>query len=396
MKRLHGEGTIYKRSNGTFRAQISVDGKRLSFTAASQRKCQAWLRSMASQVEKGMSWSAAKTTLGELAEEWLEIKRTRLRLATQEQYTRMIRIYIKSELGDVVLKDLNAARLQRFYSQLRERGTGRRTIQLVHTVLHGIFQQALRLGLVAQNWTELVEAPRPEKHEMQVWDESQVALFLAKVPDAAFYRLAFATGMRRGEMIGLKWIDLDWRSGLLTVRRQVYEPQGGGWRFQEPKSRAGVRSIRLGPQILEMLRGQYNQAIPLMRRLAGRWQENDLIFPNSEGRPRNGYEVSKRFHSLAIAAGLPPIRFHDVRHTAASIMLMHGEPPVRVAAMLGQGLAVLLSTYAHFIPDDSARAALLMDELTAPAAFVIAPELHPISGEEMENAKRIEGEGDKG
>jgi len=392
MKRLHGEGTIYKRSNGTYRAQVSVGGKRLSHTSGNLRECQTWLRSMADQVEKGLTWSAAKTTLGELAEDWLEIKRSQLRLATQEQYTRMIQIYIKPGLGSVKLKDLSAARLQSFYHQLRDQGAGRRTIQLVHTVLHGVLKHALRLGLISVNWAELVEAPRPEKHEMQVWDESQVSLFLNRTTDSAFYRLAFATGMRRGEIIGLKWIDLDWRSGTLTVRRQVYEPEGGGWRFQEPKSRAGVRSIRLGPQILEMMRGQYNQAIPLARQLAGeRWQENDLIFPSSNGKPRNGYEVSKKFRSLALSFGLPAIRFHDIRHTAASIMLMHGEPPVRVAAILGQGLAVLLSTYAHYIPDDSSRAAILMDEITAPYAVEVtapvAPELHPILETRKENAR---------
>jgi integrase len=232
------------------------------------------------------------------------------------------------------------------------------------------------------NYADLVESPKPERHEMQVWDESQVSLFLNQTPDSAFYRLAFATGMRRGEIIGLKWIDLDWRSGILTVRRQVYEPQGGGWRFQEPKSRAGIRSIRLGPQILEMLRVQFNRTIPLMRQLAGdRWQENDLIFPSSNGKPRNGYQVSKQFHSLAEQAGLPAIRFHDIRHTAASIMLMHGEPPVRVAMILGQGLAVLLSTYAHYIPDDSSRAAILMDEITG---VYIAPDLHPAEREKQD------------
>ncbi len=386
---MHGEGTIYKRPNGTYRAQICIDGKRLSHTAHSQRECQAWLREMVGQIEKGLSWSGSRTTLGELAEAWLEIKKTRLRLATQEQYAMIIRKYIQPGLGAVILRDLNASRLQSFYHRIQEQGAGRRTVQLVHTVLYGILKHALRLGLVPVNWCEMVEAPRPERREMQVWDESQVSLFLTRAIDAAFYRLAFSTGMRRGELIGLKWIDLDWRSGTLTVRRQVYEPEGGGWRFQEPKSRAGIRSIRLGPQMLEMLRVQFNQAIPLARQWAGeRWQENDLIFPNSEGKPRNGYEVSKRFHNLAIETGLPAIRFHDIRHTAASIMLMHGEPPVRVAAMLGQGLAVLLSTYAHFIPDDSSRAALLMDEVTAP--YIIAPELHPISGGEMGNARNIE------
>ena len=101
------------------------------------------------------------------------------------------------------------------------------------------------------------------------------------------------------------------------------------------------------------------------------------------GKPRNGYQVSKQFHSLAEQIGLPAIRFHDIRHTAASIMLMHNEPPVRVAMILGQGLAVLLSTYAHYIPDDSSRAAILMDEITGMMSVIITTPL-PINKDDGE------------
>ena len=371
MKKSHGEGTIYKKPDGKHRAQVSVGGQRLSHTG-SQRECEAWMRKMRGQIEKGMTWPGAKVTMGELAEGWLAIKKTKLRLATQEQYDRMIRLYIIPGLGRLALKDLSAAQVQEFYRKIQERGAGARTVQLVHTVLHGILEHGQKLGLVTVNYTELVETPRPEKQEMRVWDEGQVSLFLSRAPDGIFYRLAFSTGMRRGELLGLQWRDLDWRSGILTVRRQVYEPQGGGWRFQEPKSRAGVRSIRLGPGMIEALRAQFNRAQPLARQLAGdQWQENDLIFPNSTGKPRNGYGVSKKFRSLALAAGLPSIRFHDIRHTAASIMLMHGIEPIKVAALLGQGLAILFSTYAHFIPNDSERVSTLMDELTSTVSIAI-------------------------
>ena len=371
MKKSHGEGTLYRKSDGKFRAQVSVGGQRLSYSG-SQRECEAWLRKMRGQIEKGLTWGAARMTEGDLSASWLGIQNTQLRLAAQQQYGRLARLYIVPGLGRTALRDLSAAIVQEFYRKIQQKGAGARTVQLVHTVLHGVLEHGRKLGLVVQNYTDLVETPRPEKHEMMVWDESQVSLFLTRVEDSTFYRLAFSTGMRRGEIIGLQWKDLDWRSGILTVRRQVYEPQGGGWRFQEPKSRAGVRSIRLGPGMIEALRRQFNRDQPLARQLAGdQWIENDLIFPNSLGKPRNGYEVSKRFQRRAAEAGLPAIRFHDIRHTAASIMLMHGEPPVRVAMILGQGLAVLLSTYAHYIPDDSERAALLMDEITTPIPLPI-------------------------
>ena len=105
---------------------------------------------------------------------------------------------------------------------------------------------------------------------MTVWNESQVSQFLIGCRDPSFYRLAFATGMRRGELIGLKWEDLDWQKGILSVRRQVYEPEGGGFRFQEPKTDRGRRAIRLGPGLLAALRIQYNRALPEARAIAAR------------------------------------------------------------------------------------------------------------------------------
>src|SRR3990172_150567 len=117
--------------------------------------------------------------------------------------------------------------------------------------------------------------------------------------------------------------------------------------------------------MLDSLRIQYNTSITLMRAIGDdEWLEYDLISPSIRGTPRDGYNVSKQFHELAALAGLPHIRLHDIRHTAASIMLLHGEPPVRVAGIWGQTVAVLLSTYSHWIPDNQESAANLMDEIT--------------------------------
>jgi integrase len=246
--------------------------------------------------------------------------------------------------------------------------------------LHGCLKHAHRLGLVAQNWAALVEAPRPVKQEMSVWSENQVnqfLTFLTGASDQVFYRIAFATGMRRGELIGLLWEDLDWQTGALMVRRQVYNPAGGGWRFQEPKTARGKRTIRLGPGLVSALGVHYGGALPLARGFAGdRWQEHDLIFPSMVGTPRHGYEVSKKFGELVKSAGMPRIRFHDIRHTAASVMLLHGEPPVRVAAILGQSVAVLLDTYAHYIPDDQESASALMDAITTPVVMDLSSIAH--------------------
>ncbi|MCE5209887.1 MAG: site-specific integrase [Chloroflexi bacterium] len=383
-KRSHGEGSLNKRSNGTYLAQVSIEGKRVSKTFKVRKDAQEWITTITGQVKQGLTYSSAKITIDELLTAWLEIKKTKSRPATSESYQRIARLYISPALGSMKLQDLNAAKVQEFYNFLVKHGTGKRTIELTHTIFHGFLSHAQKLGLIAQNWAALVEVPRPEHREMSIWDESQVSQFLMMVQSDSFYRLAFATGMRRGEIIGLQWKDVDWTTGMLHIRRQVYEPEGGGWLFQAPKTERGKRGIRLGKGLLEALRYHYTKTIPLLIAIAGDdWQENDLIFPNSKGNPRNGYDVSKTFHDLVISSGLPVIRFHDIRHTAASMMLLHGEPPVRVAAILGQSVQVLLSTYAHYIPDDQERASNLMDAITTPTSIDLEnpQRLHQIATE---------------
>lgn len=381
-KRAARTGSIFHAPNGRWRIQITIDGRRISHYTDTQREAAEWARKMTDQVDRGLTFDATQKDLATFIREWLAIKETKLRILTMESYSRIARLYIVPYLGSVLLKDVNAARIQALYGLLQDKQVGPRSIELVHIILHGCLQHARKLGLVSQNWVELVEAPRREKHEMHVWDEGQVSSFLAIYPDHTLYRLAFATGMRRAELIGLQFLDIDWLSETIRVRRQVIEPQGGGFLFRDPKSERGRRSIRLGPGLIEALRLQFNQVIPQARAVAAeRWQEYDLIFPTRIGTPRSGYEVSKEFKRLAREARLPEIRLHDIRHTAASIMLLHGEPPVRVAGILGQSLAVLLDTYAHYIQDDQERAASLMDGITTPFKVSlpddpIAPRLH--------------------
>lgn len=357
--------------NGKWRGRVSTGGRRVSFTADKKEDVSRWIRKTSRQVEQGLTYTGTKTTVDDLMTAWLQIKGTKTRPATIESYNRLAHLYIHPAIGNVRLKDLTAARIQAFYNDLLRQDKGKRTIELVHIVLHGLLSHAHNLGLIVSNWAARVEVPRAESREMSVWDESQVSHFLQFVNGDPFYRLAFSTGMRRGELIGLQWRDLDWQTGIIQVRRQVCEPEGGGWKFQAPKTERGRRGIRLGPGLIESLQAHFTDVIPRMISIAGvdYWQENDLIFPSPTGKPFLGYSITKRFKHLAELAGLPGIRFHDIRHTAASIMLLHGEPPVRVAAILGQSVMVLMTTYAHYIPDDQERASALMDAITSPAVL---------------------------
>ena len=173
--------------------------------------------------------------------------------------------------------------------------------------------------------------------------------------------------MRQAELLGLKWSDLDWRPGILQVRRQVQRIDGQGFIFCEPKTKTGRRSIQLGETSLQMLRKQFEKQSCEKEKAGDRWKENDLIFASSIGTPTELRNLLREYKKVLRKAGLPAIRFHDLRHTAASIMLKHGIPVLTVSRILGHSKpSVTLDIYAHMVPGMQDQAAKLMDEVLTP------------------------------
>jgi integrase len=367
-RRTAGEGTISQLPSGSWRAQVSLKGRRLSHTSKNQQAVREWIRNIQAQIEQGLTYDDERTTLGKFMEGWLATKKNELRLATYEQYSWVSQLYLYPYLGKIRLKDLSHGQVQDFYDQLATAGKGVRSIRVAHAVLHSCLEQAKNLGLVARNPTEFCRVPKQNKKDLNIWSEDQVMKFLNFVHghrNENLYYLALATGMRRGELLGLKWQDVDWIRQSLMIKRQCFHPRGGGFVFQPPKTNLGRRAIQLGSGLIDHLRAQlYN--IDLMRKISkDKWQEHDLVFPSVLGTPQGGDNLTHEFQELIKLSGLPSIRFHDCRHTAASIMLSHGIPSVTVAGMLGHSLSILLTTYTHFIPGTQDEAARLMDEITS-------------------------------
>jgi integrase len=150
------------------------------------------------------------------------------------------------------------------------------------------------------------------------------------------------------------------------IRKECFHPEGGGFVFQSPKTKLGKRTIQVGQGVIDRLRAQLKIVDELRKTGGETWQEHDLIFPSLVGTPLQSSGISNEFPDLARKAGLPVMRFHDCRHTAATIMLSHGIPPVIVAGMLGHSISILLNTYAHFIPTMQDQAAQLMDDILTP------------------------------
>jgi integrase len=198
--------------------------------------------------------------------------------------------------------------------------------------------------------------------------------FLAGSRFETLYYLALTTGLREGELLGLKWSDLDWTTCKLMVQRQVQRIPHEGLQLVEPKSKASRRAITLGDQALEKLRAHIKLQQQERLFAGDRWKENDLIFPSTIGTPMEPRNLI-RFHDATLAKiGLPPIRFHDLRHTAATLMLLQGTNPKIVQERLGHAsIQLTMDTYSHVLPDMQGDIANRMDALLTPIPVSLTP-----------------------
>ena len=372
-KRIRGknEGSLSQRSNGRWRAQISEKGgRRISRDFKTKPEAQNWLRKMQEKLHQGYDYQASKIPLGQYLLQWLEDNRSTLRDTTAHQYKLITNKHILPGIGDIPVKELNLARIEQFYREMIEAGVGIRTVRYVHAILHKALAKAVYYGLVLTNPAHGAALPRLRHSEMQILDESQISLFLIASVDSkyhALYHLAITTGLRQAELFGLRWSDLQWTSGVLHVQRQVQRVTSQGWQFVEPKTRAGRRSIQLGEGALQVLR-EHKLRQEQEKLLAGsRWQEHNLIFPNSVGAPGDPSNLRKDFLRILEQAGLPKLRFHDLRHTAASLLLNHNVPVIVVSNMLGHSKpSVTLDVYGHLMNSMQGEAARIMDALVTP------------------------------
>jgi len=369
-RRGRKEGTIHQRPNGTWRAQVSLDGKRESYSARTRAEAYDWLRKMQTQIDQGMTFNVLNRSLNAYLDDWIVLKKSTLRPLVGREYERLINLYVKPTLGEMKVKELNINGINHFYQKLIEKGIGISTVRHLHRVLHAGLEYGVKTGILGRNPAHYATLPRQHHKEMEILTEQQISQFLIAASASRYqtlYYLAVITGMRISELRGLRWSDVNWIKGTISVSRQLQEDTGDGTSFSEPKTHAGYRTIKIGGTTLGELQ-KHRSRLEEDKLLAGaNWQEYDLIFPSIHGTPFSQSNVHKDFRSILEAAGLPRIRFHDLRHTAASLMLNHGIPVVVVSRRLGHANpSVTLTIYAHTTVDMQEEAASLMDEIVTP------------------------------
>lgn len=383
-RRSNNEGSIFKRKDGRWVAQVTIQGNKISKYFKTQGDARKWLLTIRTQIIDGLNLAGAQTTLKDFLEHWMKSYASSVRPNTFISYKGVIYNHIIPTLGKIKLKDLRTDQIQALYNLESEKGVSPKMVQYVHSVLRRAMNFAVRWGLVVRNPVVGAIRPKTIKKEMKILDGDQVRIFLSAAKETryeALFWVAVSTGLREGEILGLKWSDLDWRSRHMQIRRQLQRQYCKGLILTEPKSAAGKRMIVLSSATISVLHQHFDQQQEEKMIAMDKWQENDLIFPSKIGTYLDPSNMWQSFKDTLKRAQLPDIRFHDLRHTAASLMLMQGTHPKIVQERLGHSdIALTLNTYSHVIPTMQEEAAEKMDEILVP--IEVSQELKKI-GEEV-------------
>jgi integrase len=261
---------------------------------------------------------------------------------------------------------LGILNVRRLYREKLDSGLSTRTVQYIHVTLHKALGQAVNDGLVPRNVTEAVKPPQIKREEINPLILEQVKELLKAVHGdrlEALYVVAVTAGLRQGELLGLKWEDVDLEQGTLQVRRTLSATKKGTPTFGVPKTAKGKRSIKLTDIATKALKRHLILQFGESSRLEGLWRDHGLVFTTQVGTPLNRHNlVSRSFKPFLVRASLPEIRFHDLRHTCATLMLTGGIHPKVVQEMLGHAnVSVTLNTYSHVLPNMQGEAAVKID-----------------------------------
>jgi integrase len=365
-KRGNGEGSIYFRtSDEKWVGSITLENrKRRVFYGKTRKEVQEKLKVALREQQQGTLVTAPRQTLAQFLTDWLEnSQRQSVRPRTYEWYEELVRLHIAPALGRYELQKLSAQHLQAFYAKKAEEGLSATTINHFHNVLHKALHKALdtavKWNLVARNVCDLVSPPRRKRYEVHPLTLEQVHKLLAVVEGhemEALFGLALATGLRRGELMGLKWQDINLDAGVLQVRRILSrvpsKMPGKGYVEAEPKTQKSRRSVVIAPFALEALKQHRERQREAEITAGPLWQDHDFVFCTSIGTHLNPTrDMLDQLKVLLKKAGLPDIRFHDLRHSAATLLLSVGVHPKVVQEILGHSqISITMDVYSHVLP----------------------------------------------
>ncbi|HZU68802.1 MAG TPA: site-specific integrase [Ktedonobacteraceae bacterium] len=357
-KRGNGAGSVYRRkSDGKWVGSITLENsKRKVFYGKTQKEVQDKVNEALYQQQKGTLVTAPNEPLEDYLRRWLEdvCMPPNLRVSTYVKYKKTIETYIIPALGKVPLQKLEPLHVKRLCNNQQKRGLSPKMVGEIHGLLHKALDDAVKWGLLARNVCDLVDRPRVEKKEIPVLDKNQALALLESVKQhrlGVLLLVVLTTGMRRGELLALRWADVNLEKGALFVNKTVDYIPHYGYVENGPKSKSGRRTIKIAAFVVEILKAHREKQQVLKAKAGLRWVEKDLVFCGLTGDYFNPNYLLRLFKEVLVEAGLPHMRFHDLRHSAATILLAMGIHPKVVQELLGHSsFLITMNLYGHVFP----------------------------------------------
>ena len=381
----NGLGGASLRPDGLWQWRVTLDdGRRVYATAKTQDEARRKCLAKVALAEQGVDVKASRQTLGAYLAWWLDdVVAPERAPKTTTTYRDIVRLHVVPTLGKTTLERLSAKDVLALLRAKQREGKSPRTVAIIRAVLHTALAHAERLGMVPRNVAALVDPPRQVAVERRPFTpEEGRALLAAAEGDrlAALWRVTLTLGLRAGEVLGLRWDDVDLDAGEVRVRRNLQRVRreqvgpghvvvspgtkgGSVLILKEPKTARSRRTLALGPALVEALRA-HRRRQAAERLAAKRWHDHGLVFATPVGTGTDPDNLAKAWKALLATAGLRDQRFHDLRHAAATLMLLDGMGVVEVSAVLGHAqTSTTLNTYAHALPGANRDAADRMERL---------------------------------
>lgn len=376
-------GSITKR-NGSYRIAISLGKDRVTkkyrqyfeTVTGNKKDAQRRLRELLSSLDNGTFVKPDKQTVADYLEQWLkDYCWSNLTPRSAESYQYIVRAHLIPSLGKILLTQLKPEHLQHLYSDKLSSGRfdgkgglSKRTVRYCHATLHKALSSAVKLGIIPRNAADAVEAPKVRRHELRTMSESDIHIFLEYAKSTPYHSLFYTslfTGLRRSEVLALRWSDIDLLLCQLSVTRTIHQLHNGEIIYGEPKTGKSKRLVSLSPSTVIVLR-EHHEAEGKLRESLGLppLTDDDLVFCHYDGKPYLPDSITHSWHKLALRCGLKGIPLHGARHSHASLMLKQGIHPKIVQERLGHSsIQITLDTYSHVAPGLQKAAASKFDDI---------------------------------
>lgn len=370
-RRIKGSGAVFRRADGRWSGYVDLGGTagphvRKTVYGHTPKEVDDRIRALVNDIAAGAPPPSRSPQLGHFLEQWLTAVRPSLRPSTYASYEGVARLHLGPEIGGITLDKLRVEHVAGLVARKQaSQHLSPRSVRYVLLILRIALNKAMRWGLVARNAAMLVDGPRIEHKDVRVLSPEETRRLLEAAhgdPVEGLVVLAVSTGVRLGEALGLRWSNVDLDRRQLRIDKSLRRVTGQGQVLSETKTRRSRRTIAVPVMTADVLRRQRSQQAN-QRRAAGKdWCDGDFVFTTSLGHPMDARNVGRMFRRVLRKARLPRMRFHDLRHSCASLLLAQGVSPRVVMETLGHSrISVTMDTYTHVMPTLLRDAADAMD-----------------------------------